>query len=234
MPLLETSCCRSRMLRLRPAALSLARLKAAGKSAPGRVSVEPEDLLERRRARRPALDPRAGRPSRPATRRDLLRRHEAPRPRVEVVGLEVAEHLRAVAEDRVVADPAPRSASSISGQTSRCASMYSSIWSGRTSRTNALRWVIAPPCVEPLVRRSRRRDAVAALSRRGPAPPRSRRRGRRRPGSAVDAESARRRDRSGRTSVSNASSSDPVRAEHVALAPGPPRAARSSTSSALA
>ena len=38
--------------------------------------------------------------------------------------------------------PARRSASSISGQTVRCASTYSSMRSGRTSRTNALRWVM--------------------------------------------------------------------------------------------
>src|SRR5262245_48010098 len=54
--------------------------------------------------------------------------------------------------------PAFRNASSISGQTLRCASTYSSIRSGRTRRTKATRWVT-----------SETSRLVGALNRRGPA-----------------------------------------------------------------
>src|SRR6266853_4338272 len=59
--------------------------------------------------------------------------------------------------------PASRIAASISGQTFRWASTYSSILSGRTWRTKALRCVMSPPRSNvsgPLVR---------ALDRRSPA-----------------------------------------------------------------
>src|SRR5437763_16998290 len=49
--------------------------------------------------------------------------------------------------------PASRSACSISGQTFRCASRYSSIFSGRTPRTKALRSVMSEARVGALDRR---------------------------------------------------------------------------------
>src|SRR5215467_10377414 len=55
--------------------------------------------------------------------------------------------------------PAARRASSSSGQTRACASTYSSIFSGRTRRTNALRCVTSRPLVRALDRRG------AALAR---------------------------------------------------------------------
>src|SRR5438309_7500265 len=59
--------------------------------------------------------------------------------------------------------PAPRRASSISGQTARCARTYSSIRSGRTWRTNAVRCVMRPP------HRSASQLLVCAFDRRGAA-----------------------------------------------------------------